>query len=310
MRVAALLACALAAAASLEVAAKRLYEFRDAKGVRHFTDRAPSGDTVGAIKEMLVEVDRAPIVDLNLHDGNRERHVSFVNRLAGPVEIEVKLDNALNIASDPPAPLTVVLAPREQRTVMTIRSADPAQKATYTVNYRALPGDPTALPDLDYRYAVPVPADSGYALHQGFGGNFSHKDLQSYYAVDLAVDEGTPVLAARDAYVMQVEQDFDGAGTDAKHAARANYVRLLHDDGTMSVYAHLMLEGVAVRVGERVKRGQVIAKSGNTGYSTGPHLHFAVQMNLSMSLESIPFKFDGLVIPERDSPNRYPALGQ
>ena len=74
---------------------------------------------------------------------------------------------------------------------------------------------------------------------------------------------------------------------------RANHVRILHDDGSMAVYAHLQPESVVVRAGARVRAGQQIGSSGNTGFSTGPHLHFAVQLNRGMRLESVPFRIEG-----------------
>jgi murein DD-endopeptidase MepM/ murein hydrolase activator NlpD len=90
---------------------------------------------------------------------------------------------------------------------------------------------------------------------------------------------------------MQVESGFDRAGLNKqKYSERANRVRVLHDDGTMAVYAHLQENGVYVRVGDRVGVGQQIAASGNTGYSSGPHLHFCVQVNTGMRLVSIPFR--------------------
>lgn len=52
------------------------------------------------------------------------------------------------------------------------------------------------------------------------------------------------------------------------------------------------LESVAVRAGRTVLAGELIGLSGNTGFSTGPHLHFAVQRNMDGELQSIPFKFD------------------
>ena len=102
------------------------------------------------------------------------------------------------------------------------------------------------------------------------------------------------MLAARAGVVMQVESDFDKAGLNReKYGGRANFVRILHDDGTMALYAHLKPEGVMVRVGQRVQAGQQIGLSGNTGFTTGPHLHFAIQVNRGMRLESIPFRMNG-----------------
>ena len=56
-------------------------------------------------------------------------------------------------------------------------------------------------------------------------------------------------------------------------------MRNRHADGSMAVYAHLQLESVVVSVGQGVDTGQRIAASGNTGYSTGPHLHFEFRVN-------------------------------
>jgi murein DD-endopeptidase MepM/ murein hydrolase activator NlpD len=104
--------------------------------------------------------------------------------------------------------------------------------------------------------------------------------------------EGTPVCAARAGVIMDVADDFFEGGRSAdRYGTRANYVRVLHSDGTMAVYAHLQGETVRVRVGAKVAAGQVLAHSGNTGYSSGPHLHFAVERNAGMRLESVSFSF-------------------
>ena len=68
---------------------------------------------------------------------------------------------------------------------------------------------------------------------------------------------------------------------------------MLHDDGSMGLYAHLQEGAVYVRAGDQVTLGQVIGRAGSTGYSTGPHLHFAVQVNGGMRLVSIPFRMIG-----------------
>jgi murein DD-endopeptidase MepM/ murein hydrolase activator NlpD len=90
---------------------------------------------------------------------------------------------------------------------------------------------------------------------------------------------------------MDLEDDFHGAAQEKRYLTRSNQIRILHDDGTMAVYAHLQPNSLQVRQEARVRRGQWIANSGNTGYSNGPHLHFVIQLNAGMSLESIPFRF-------------------
>ena len=116
--------------------------------------------------------------------------------------------------------------------------------------------------------------------------------MDSQYAVDIAMPVGTTILAAMDGVVMDIEEDFNEGGVDKeKYVEKANHVRILHQDGTMAVYAHLDLASVVVRAGARVKAGQRIARSGNTGFSSGPHLHFVVQQNVGLNLVSIPFQF-------------------
>jgi len=101
-------------------------------------------------------------------------------------------------------------------------------------------------------------------------------------------------VAVREGVVMQVEADFDRAGLNLeKYGGRANFIRIVHDDGSMALYAHLKPEGVQVRVGQRVRAGQRIGLSGNTGFSTAAHLHFVLQANRGMRLESIPLRMFG-----------------
>ena len=99
--------------------------------------------------------------------------------------------------------------------------------------------------------------------------------------------EGTPIVSARSGMVVKIENQQSGRGNNPS----GNFVRVLHDDGTMGVYLHLQRGSVKVREGQRVTLGQQLARSGNTGNSTGPHLHFVVQRNVGMALESIPYDF-------------------
>ena len=162
----------------------------------------------------------------------------------------------------------------------------------YRMVYDAVPGDYRAKPDKSHLYRLPFRASERFYLGQAFGGMATHTDKQSYHAVDISMPVGTPILATRDGVVMHVEEDFFGAGQKQKYATRANHVRILHQDGSMAIYAHMDLESVAVRAGRTVLAGELIGLSGNTGFSSGPHLHFAVQHNTNGELKSMPFKFD------------------
>ncbi|HET6434924.1 MAG TPA: M23 family metallopeptidase, partial [Xanthomonadaceae bacterium] len=192
-----------------------------------------------------------------------------------------------------PLPAEAVVPARGSALVARIGAVNPAAPGELELRLDAIPGDPRAAPQ-DVVYALPLPQRAP-RVDQGYGGRFSHSDPQNRYAIDFAAEQGTPVLAARAGVVMQVESDFDKAGLDLEqYGGRANFVRIVHEDGTMAVYAHLQEDGVLVRPGQRVRTGQRIGTSGNTGFTTGPHLHFALQVNRGMRLESIPFRMQGV----------------
>ncbi|MGN0135595.1 peptidoglycan DD-metalloendopeptidase family protein [Anaerotignum sp.] len=90
-----------------------------------------------------------------------------------------------------------------------------------------------------------------------------HKE-ELHDGLDIAVEEGTDVLAARSGTVTEVR-------TSATYGKVLKYET---EDGYEIMYAHL--SKVLVKKGEKVKQGQVVAKSGNTGLSTGPHLHYGI----------------------------------
>lgn len=218
-------------------------------------------------------------------DHGSEIYVS--NRLAGPLEVNVQMSGAQGVMATPALPVRQLLAAQQRVLISRVEQAA-NQFPSFSVN--AVPGDPHAIPS-EVSYGLPLDEDANWEVGQAFHGGFSHTDEENRYAVDLIVPVGTPVLAARDGVVMQVESGYDSAGTNRKvYAERANVVRVMHDDGTMAVYAHLRENGVLVGVGERVGVGQQIAFSGNTGYSSGPHLHFCLQVNTGMRLVSIPFR--------------------
>jgi murein DD-endopeptidase MepM/ murein hydrolase activator NlpD len=110
---------------------------------------------------------------------------------------------------------------------------------------------------------------------QSYGARLSHRGSE-YYTVDFGMPVGTPVHAARGGVVVLVEDGNDRGCWQEGCDRFANFVVVLHSDGTTGEYFHLERGSVVVRVGDAVRRGQLLARSGNTGYTTAPHLHFGV----------------------------------
>ena len=278
----------LAAGAS----AKHMYQYTDAQGIIHFTDVKPPDNTPG-VKSSLVRTDAEPLLRSREDGTDEDRTIVFVNSAGGPVTVEIDVTDAKNIRTEPEVlPTRVVLPGRSETRALHIVATDPAAGFRYGYKYTFLPGDYRAVPDEKARYVLPFPADRKFRINQAFGGAFSHNEPQNQYAVDIGMPEGTPVLAARDGTVMTVDNDYYGNGLDMdKYGDRANNVRIVHSDGTMAVYAHLQLESARVQVGDQVHAGQVLALSGDTGYTSGPHLHFVVQRNANMVMLSVPIQF-------------------
>ena len=232
----------------------------------------------------------APLARLDVLDRGHGPEAWAENLLSGPVEVLLRARGPAPRAQ-PALPARATVPARSRRLVAHLGHGHAA------LLLDVVPGHPGAHPR-DIEYAWPL-GNHELRIAQGWGGGFSHDDDENRHAVDFAVPEGTPVLAAREGVVMQVEARFSGTRTGSTAAdgsgqlALANFIRILHDDGTMALYAHLAPGGAQVRQGERVRRGQRIGSSGNTGYSAGPHLHFAVQANRGLRLVSIPFRMFG-----------------
>jgi hypothetical protein len=158
-------------------------------------------------------------------------------------------------------------------------------------------GDPSAVHDPRAVYRLPFADNLTFPITQAYGGVLTtHNSPDALYAVDFTMPVGTPVVAARAGIVVQVALSNQYGGKEATLLSKANSVIVLHDDGTMGLYAHLAPALPLVSIGQRVQAGQPIGASGDTGYSAGPHLHFAVIKGYTNpagqpGLQSLPFRF-------------------
>ncbi|MEX1014064.1 MAG: M23 family metallopeptidase [Candidatus Paceibacterota bacterium] len=108
----------------------------------------------------------------------------------------------------------------------------------------------------------------------------AHKN-RFIHAIDFTLPEGSKIYAAQDGEIGRIKDDSNEGGFTKKYREAdpnkyLNYITIKHKNGEFSEYAHLKYNSLKIKIGDKVRRGDLIALSGNTGISTEPHLHFHV----------------------------------
>jgi murein DD-endopeptidase MepM/ murein hydrolase activator NlpD len=219
--------------------------------------------------------------------------VTLIAHLTNCTEATITVTmNLANMAASAVLPLTVDAKGRSRFEVVTIQAIDPRQSFHYSYEYRWRPGKRSGVMSSSFAYALPY-VDETHWVVQGPLGAFSHQaGSGSDNAIDFAMPIGSKVCAAREGTVVALWQDSDIGGANPTNRPYANYVVIGHEDGTFGEYYHLKKNGVLVGLGQKVKMHDAIALSGNTGFSSGPHLHFGVFCNLDgTNRMTIPIQF-------------------
>jgi len=150
----------------------------------------------------------------------------------------------------------------------------------------------------DSFYRLPYPFGLAWRVGQGNDGTFTHNGTQRY-AFDFTGPAGAFIMAGRGGTVVNVVESSDQNCYDASREPAcqgpcpANIVSVLHQDGTLGQYFHMPTNGVQVQTGDVVYRGDVLGVVGNTGCSSGPHLHFHAWSPLAG--QSTPSRFQTAV---------------
>jgi murein DD-endopeptidase MepM/ murein hydrolase activator NlpD len=271
-----------------------LYKYRGSDGEWVYTDRAPEKVSRAEIRELPTGID-APEVSVAHRAVGGEIRLLATNEFYAPIELVLALDALENVNLPPPEqPMRWVLPPRSQTELLQLDAVDNAGAPRIGYRFMYLHGDPEARHRVDRPYRAPFALAKKFVVSQAYPVGMTHNTADSYFAVDIAMPIGTDIYAARKGTVFEVASTNYRAGPDPEEeGASANLISILHDDGTIGVYAHLNWNTIRVRPGDEVNRGEYIADSGNTGYSTGPHLHFVVLRNRGLSVESLPIVFEG-----------------
>ena len=228
------------------------------------------------------------------------------NRFAVPLMVRWSLSDLENLEPVSPSegvaflpPAAVPLGMGPQVVLAELDQVDPTRRYRRVIEFKARWGDPRS-EATDYIYRLPYPRGLTYSVLQGFHGAFSHHGSNEF-AVDFDCPVATPVLAARPGVVVAANASAQGAGTtpDFLDYRRTNFVLVQHDDGTLGEYMHLSPSGIEVKPGQHVERGSELALSGNTGFSSTPHLHFQVMTAAEDGVNAHSFPFRLAVGPKK-----------
>jgi len=222
-------------------------------------------------------------------DGDGGFVLNLRNPLPFPITVTVRTTRLENLEPSKAFPITAVVEPQQRSAIAELTPIAQGRRTNVQTHFWWRPGRARAQHDERVVYLLPFQAGYAYHIDQGYNGTFSH---QGQHALDFAMPEGTPVCAARDGRVISVTNNFSEAGTNSSFKDKANEFCILHDDGTLAQYAHMKKDGIKLRVGDYVRAGYPLGYSGNTGFSTGPHLHFEVFRAVDgEKSETIPVKF-------------------
>ncbi|MDX1405473.1 MAG: M23 family metallopeptidase [Woeseiaceae bacterium] len=284
----------LALTVSAGVPAQSLYKYKDQNGAWIYTDRPPD-DAADAEVRDLPTGKKPPSVTVSRAFEAGQLVFTAHNDYFAPVEIVLALDELVNVSGpQTDQAMRWLVDPNSEMRLISLPVSGDESEADVKYRYIALFGDPRSRHKPERPYRAPFSIAGSYNVTQAFPYSVTHDSADSRFAVDFAMPVGTDIHAARGGIVFEVASTNFRGGTDPdRDAASANIVRILHDDGTHAVYAHLNWNSIRVKPGDVVERGEYIADSGNTGFSSGPHLHFVVLRNVGMRIESVPIDFEG-----------------
>jgi murein DD-endopeptidase MepM/ murein hydrolase activator NlpD len=277
--------CLAVAAAPAAPAVGEVYRYKDKNGHWVFADRQPNA--VRAVEPVKLKAGAAP-PRISVEPRATPQGISIVavNECRCSVEFGLRVGKVSDAQT-----VRATVAPRSEQLLLAL-PATPG-KAEIPFDFGYVIGVPGAEHAPKGPYRAPFANARSFMVSQAPPDHFTHIDPSSRYAIDFAMPEGSAVHAAREGVVINVAHRFYRGGLAPSNQDEANFVQILHDDGTNAIYAHLQMDSIRVRPGQRVARGEYIANSGNTGFSSGPHLHFAVLRNAGLRTVSVPVTFAG-----------------
>lgn len=209
------------------------------------------------------------------------------NKDFSPYQLQIDFTELQNLQPSTPIPFYQVIYPGEPEKLFELKPQGKSS-TSFKSQYQMAMGDPDVQVNEEFGYLLPFEHNKPYILIQGANGAYTH---QGKNAFDFIMEEGTKVCASRAGQVVAVKEDSKIGGSDISFMKHGNRITILHDDGSYADYVHLKYQGSLVTPGQMVAAGEVIGYSGNTGWSTKPHLHFQVYKAIKFGIQTLPAKF-------------------
>jgi murein DD-endopeptidase MepM/ murein hydrolase activator NlpD len=253
----------------------------------HEAKRMKRGMKIGSRNSVMVVENKLPNGDIVFEAENLNPYL---------VTLSLDFEKLINLQTDTKLPLYTELIGYGKKEILRLKPIVATLQTDHFLSYGWVKGTAFANHDDSYLYRLPFAMGTSIRVSQGYNGGLSHRGL-SAYAIDFSVPVGTPVYAAREGDVVGVDVSSNLGGPSPAYRPYMNYVNIRHSDGTLGNYYHLKQGGCTVKIGDTVKKGQLIAYSGNTGYTTAPHLHFSVSKVDPVSMRrpmNLPIKIQTL----------------
>jgi murein DD-endopeptidase MepM/ murein hydrolase activator NlpD len=274
------------------VLSSELYRYQDSNGNWAFGDRNSLGNNQALQKkaEKLSVVKKTP------------SKINPALELLGRTNNGTEFIQSWRLTNPLPAHVQHILRVKGEESFFASLIAEPLQEivldssefkdvySTDEIEHFYLLGEKIESPGMQI-IPLPYAQNRAFKVSQGFNGTYSHTGFGNIFAIDIAMPVGETVTAVRKGIVADARDDFSIGGPAQYFLDKANQVTVLHDDGSYAIYAHILYGSLAAKIGDQVEVGQSLARVGNTGFSTGPHLHFVIRYNSGSGVFSIPFKF-------------------
>ncbi|MBS0378194.1 MAG: M23 family metallopeptidase [Proteobacteria bacterium] len=289
----ALVALTAVASGAASAVAQDAVRYRDANGQWIYTDHSGARtNSPGESLNLPQHAEANPGIEVRREDDATFTRLVAVNRYLCPVTIRTRIEEST--LPDVRAGVTYykeVAAGATETLVQTHLRAE--GQGVLRFHWSSDLGSASIQHHPERPYRAPFALGATFPISQAYPTAITHTSPDSRFAVDIVLPDGTPVYAARAGKIINLRHDAFIGALDRTLLDRANVVEILHDDGTIAVYAHLHWDSIRVHIGQQVVRGEYIADSGNTGFSSGPHLHFAVWRNSPTGELAVPVSFEG-----------------